>query len=162
VVHTALDPSRQSYQLQREGSLTFKGPNILTAAARHQPPQTARANTVAETGPQIVSQSRRQQRQLTVTIQLTNPSRLSKPSARRKARSAAAWTASSMVDGGARLALRIAATRPPPPATYRPRSETKLGLEQETAIRRSRWELRATTDLIDGGTIRFQRKARAP
>jgi hypothetical protein len=34
-----LDPSRQSYQLQREGSLAFKGPNILTAATRHQPPR---------------------------------------------------------------------------------------------------------------------------
>jgi len=37
--YTALDPSRQSYQLQREGSLAFKGPNILTATTRVQPAQ---------------------------------------------------------------------------------------------------------------------------
>jgi hypothetical protein len=30
--NTALDPSRQSYQLQREGSLAYKEPIILTAA----------------------------------------------------------------------------------------------------------------------------------
>jgi len=29
--NTALDPSRQSYQLQREGSLAYKEPVILTA-----------------------------------------------------------------------------------------------------------------------------------
>ena len=55
--YTALDPSRQSYQLQREGSLAFKGPNILTATTHRQP--NAHANTVAETTPAIVSQSRR-------------------------------------------------------------------------------------------------------
>jgi hypothetical protein len=44
--YTALDPSRQSYQLQREGSLAFKGPNILTAANRRQPP-----NRPAQTPP---------------------------------------------------------------------------------------------------------------
>ena len=35
--NTALDPSRQSYQLQREGSLAYKEPNILTAATRPLP-----------------------------------------------------------------------------------------------------------------------------
>jgi hypothetical protein len=46
--NTALDPSRQSYQLQREGSLAYKEPNILTASRHWHPPrppaQTASPN----------------------------------------------------------------------------------------------------------------------
>jgi hypothetical protein len=35
--NTALDPSQQSYQLQREGSLAYKEPVILPAATRSPP-----------------------------------------------------------------------------------------------------------------------------
>ncbi len=56
--YTALDPSRQSYQLQREGSLAFKGPNILTATNRRQPPNRPHKHR-RRTGPQILSQLRR-------------------------------------------------------------------------------------------------------
>jgi hypothetical protein len=54
--NTALDPSRPSYQLQREGSLAYKEPNILTTSA-HPLPHDRRAKTVAETSPQPISQS---------------------------------------------------------------------------------------------------------
>ena len=47
--NTALDPSRQSYQLQREGSLAYKEPVILTAHTLPPPFPTGRAKTVAET-----------------------------------------------------------------------------------------------------------------
>jgi hypothetical protein len=57
--NTALDPSRQSDQLQREGSLAYKEPLILTASSDPLPPQPTRANSVAETQAQIVNQSRR-------------------------------------------------------------------------------------------------------
>jgi hypothetical protein len=56
--NTALDPSRQSDQLQREGSLAYKGPHILTPRpARSQ--TNRRANNVAESAPVMVRQSRR-------------------------------------------------------------------------------------------------------
>ena len=47
--NTTLDPSRQSDQLRREGSLANKEPLILTPAVRQH--QTTRANTTAETQP---------------------------------------------------------------------------------------------------------------
>jgi hypothetical protein len=53
--NTALDPSRQSYQLQREGSLAYNEPNILTAPTHTLPPRNSRANIVAETSPTMLS-----------------------------------------------------------------------------------------------------------
>jgi hypothetical protein len=56
--NTALDPSRQSDQLQREGSLAYKERHILTPrpARSHT---NRRANNVAESAPVMVRQSRR-------------------------------------------------------------------------------------------------------
>jgi hypothetical protein len=53
--NTALDPSRQSDQLRREGSLAYTGPHILTGHAAPVPPNP-RANSAAENPPPIVSQ----------------------------------------------------------------------------------------------------------
>ena len=53
--NTALDPSQQSYQLQREGSLAYKEPPIIAFRQSQQP--SKRANTAAESGPPVIKQS---------------------------------------------------------------------------------------------------------
>jgi hypothetical protein len=56
--NTALDPSRQSDQLRREGSLAYTGQHILTGLAAPLPPNPARKQRRREP-PSIVSQLRR-------------------------------------------------------------------------------------------------------